>query len=92
MVNSYNNGYANASYQVILDSTVFYMLPPMTAAVDQSFLRIISEARREMDVDTNQCLSFENTNAFWQEYTFGDITNDVFDDDFSYSNSSLMKT
>ena len=52
------------------------MLPPVTAAVDQSFLRIISEVRREIVVDTNQCSSFENKNAFGQEYTFGDITND----------------
>ena len=62
----------------------------MSAAADQSFLRNISEARREMVVDTNQCLSFENTNAFRQEYTFGVITNDVSGDDFSYDNSSLM--
>ena len=55
--NFYNNCYANASFQAILGSAVFYMLPPITAAVDQSFLRIISEARREMVVDTNQCLS-----------------------------------
>ena len=66
------------------------MLPPMTAAVGQSFLHIISEVRREMIVDTNQCLSFENTNAFQQKYTFGNITNDVFGDEFGYGNSSLM--
>ena len=52
------------------------MLPPVTAVVDQSFLRIISEVRREIVVDTNQCSSFENKNAFGQEHTFGDITND----------------
>ena len=48
------------------------MLPPVTAVVDQSFLRIISEVRREIVVDTNQCSNFENKNAFGQEYTFGD--------------------
>ena len=69
--------------ETILDSAVFYMLPLTTAAVDQSFLRIISEARRDMVVDTNQCLNFKNANALRQEYTFGDITNEVFGDDFS---------
>ena len=51
----------------------------MTDLVDQSFLCILSEASQEMVVDTNQCLSFENKNAFRQEYT-----NDVLDDSFSY--------
>ena len=40
------------------------MLPPMTAA-DQSLQRNISEARREMVVDTNQCLSFN-----WNQFNF----------------------
>ena len=66
------------------------MLPPMNAAVDQRFLPIIWEASREMVTDAKQCLSFENTNAFWQEYAFDDITKDVFGDDFSYGNSSFM--
>ena len=43
-----------------------------------------------MVANAKQCLSFENTNALWQEYTFNDITKDVFGDDFSYGNSSLM--
>ena len=66
------------------------MLPPMNAAVDQRFLPIIWEASGEMVANAKQCLSFENTNALWQEYTFNDITKDVFGDDFSYGNSSLM--
>ena len=43
-----------------------------------------------MVADAKQCFSFENTNAFWQEYTFDDITKDVVGDDFSYGNNSLM--
>ena len=43
-----------------------------------------------MVADAKQCFSFENTNAFWQEYNFDDITKDVFGDDFSYGNNSLM--
>ena len=62
--NFYNTCYANTSFQAVLGSAVFYMLPPMTAA-DQSLQRNISEARREMVVDTNQCLSFN-----WNQFNF----------------------
>ena len=41
MDNFYNNRYAKASFQAILDSAVFYMIAPMTATVDQNLLRII---------------------------------------------------
>ena len=35
--NFYNNCYTNASFQAIPGSSIFYILPPMTAVVDQSF-------------------------------------------------------
>ena len=76
--NFYNKCYANASFQAILGSAIFYILSIMTAAVDQSFLRIVSEACREMVVDTIQCLSFQNTNAFRQECDFGDKQTMIF--------------
>ena len=47
MDNFYRNCYENASFQAILGSAVFYMLPPMNAAVDQRLLPIISEASPE---------------------------------------------
>ena len=53
MDNFYNNCYASASFQAILDSAVFYRLLPMTATLHQSLKCIISEAHQEMVVDTN---------------------------------------
>ena len=56
----------------------------------KAFTHYFRSKSRKMVADTKQCLSFESTNAFRQEYNFDDITKDVFGDDFSYGNSSLM--